>query len=287
MNEDDNSEAGRHLIFTDGSCSKNGKPGAFAGYGVFFGYDDRRNVSNYLPGELQTNQRAELMALLVALRYIEGCRDKLQLDFDITDLPTAEVVKESSEHQDCEHQESDNEIPMATACINNIKRNALGQPVFRAAPGDVESLVKQYKSFEQNQYSTAVLDKGGFAVTVVSDSDYCVKGYNSWIDGWIRRNWVSSTGKPVCNQDLWKPVAELRDSIQRSQLVDLRVRWIKGHAACPGNEEADTLAVQGRNKHPLAQQAEPVLDNKKKRAKKLIETETVYETARIIVTDTK
>lgn len=54
-------------IYTDGSSLANGKIGSRAGLGVFFGANDPRNLSERLPGEPQTNQRAELMAMQRAL----------------------------------------------------------------------------------------------------------------------------------------------------------------------------------------------------------------------------
>ncbi|KAI1311675.1 ribonuclease H-like protein [Xylaria venustula] len=54
-------------IFTDGSSLANGRAGATAGVGVFFGEGDKRNVSERLSGEIQTNQRAELTAIIRAL----------------------------------------------------------------------------------------------------------------------------------------------------------------------------------------------------------------------------
>ncbi|EQB56959.1 hypothetical protein CGLO_02979 [Colletotrichum gloeosporioides Cg-14] len=53
--------------YTDGSCLHNGTVDAVAGVGLFLGPDDPRNVSEPLEGELQTNQRAELTAILRAL----------------------------------------------------------------------------------------------------------------------------------------------------------------------------------------------------------------------------
>ena len=55
-------------IYTDGSSLANGKAGSRAGVGVFFGDGDARNVSERLVGDPQTNQRAELMAMLRALQ---------------------------------------------------------------------------------------------------------------------------------------------------------------------------------------------------------------------------
>jgi len=54
-------------IYTDGSSLANGKVGSRAGVGVFFGDGDPRNVSERLDGEPQTNQRAELQAIVRAL----------------------------------------------------------------------------------------------------------------------------------------------------------------------------------------------------------------------------
>ncbi|KAJ6782767.1 hypothetical protein PWT90_06015 [Aphanocladium album] len=55
-------------VYTDGSSLANGKAGARAGVGVYFGPGDERNISERLHGEPQTNQRAELMAMLRALQ---------------------------------------------------------------------------------------------------------------------------------------------------------------------------------------------------------------------------
>lgn len=54
-------------IYTDGSALGNGQAGATAGVGVYFGPLDSRNLSESLPGTAQTNNRAELSAILRAL----------------------------------------------------------------------------------------------------------------------------------------------------------------------------------------------------------------------------
>ena len=53
--------------FADGACPSNGRAEARAGIGVYFGGDDPRNVSLPLGPGPQTNQRAELAAILAAL----------------------------------------------------------------------------------------------------------------------------------------------------------------------------------------------------------------------------
>lgn len=54
------------VVYTDGSF-QNGHAGA----GVFFGDDDPRNISIKVPGK-PTNQRAEIYAVIVALRSTSG-----------------------------------------------------------------------------------------------------------------------------------------------------------------------------------------------------------------------
>ncbi len=57
-------------VYTDGSSINNGKAGARAGVGVYFGEKDERNISTRLEGDIQTNNRAELTAILLALEII-------------------------------------------------------------------------------------------------------------------------------------------------------------------------------------------------------------------------
>lgn len=60
-----------YYVYTDGACSNNGKEGAVAGIGIYFGENDSRNVSQRNTGK-QTNNTAELGALLHLYSIIEG-----------------------------------------------------------------------------------------------------------------------------------------------------------------------------------------------------------------------
>ncbi|KAF2688771.1 ribonuclease H-like protein [Lentithecium fluviatile CBS 122367] len=71
----DSYEPGPLIIYTDGAAKGNGKLGAVAGIGIWFGPDDPRNESNPLPGLRQTNQRAELAAISRALDIAPINRD--------------------------------------------------------------------------------------------------------------------------------------------------------------------------------------------------------------------
>ncbi|XP_060907477.1 ribonuclease H1 [Labrus mixtus] len=55
------------VVYTDGCCAGNGKKGARAGIGVYWGHNSPLNVAERLHGR-QTNQRAELQAACKALQ---------------------------------------------------------------------------------------------------------------------------------------------------------------------------------------------------------------------------
>jgi len=56
-------------VYTDGACINNGKPGAMAGIGIYFGDNDKRNVSERIGGK-QTNNTAELKAIIKVFSLI-------------------------------------------------------------------------------------------------------------------------------------------------------------------------------------------------------------------------
>jgi ribonuclease HI len=77
------------------------------------------------------------------------------------------------------------------------------------------------------------------SVELYTDSVYVKQGMLSWLAGWKKRGWRTTSKKPVKNQDLWM---QLDESQQNHQI---QWKWVKGHAGDPGNERADELARQG------------------------------------------
>tara|TARA_R110000772_G_scaffold82369_2_gene174734 strand:+ start:146 stop:589 length:444 start_codon:yes stop_codon:yes gene_type:complete len=76
-------------------------------------------------------------------------------------------------------------------------------------------------------------------ITILSDSNYVVKGITQWIDGWKLRNW-----KKVKNIDLWKQIDEL------NQFHQVTWKHVPAHSGVEGNEIADKLAVEARLQLP-------------------------------------
>ena len=74
----------------------------------------------------------------------------------------------------------------------------------------------------------------------------CLLGAQGAARRWQARGWVGSAG-PVSNIPLWKELLQLLDSTFQDIL------WVKvpSHVNVEGNEQADTLANNGRLSNPL------------------------------------
>lgn len=74
-------------------------------------------------------------------------------------------------------------------------------------------------------------------ITVLSDSEYVIKGITEWIHGWIKRGWKNSQKKAVLNQDLWEKLYDLTEG------KDITWKYVRGHQGTPGNERCDIIAT--------------------------------------------
>lgn len=146
------------IVYSDGACKGNGKPGSVAGLGVYFGEGDERNLSERCPG-VQTNNRAELIAII---RSIE------------------------------------------------------------------------------------LSPKSAKRLTVKTDSRYSIDCVTKYLPGWIRNNFILSTGQPVKNREVIEYLAELiRMWERRGPGARIELVYVRGHSGEPGNEAADGLANLG------------------------------------------
>lgn len=62
-------------VWTDGSCINNGNLGAVCGIGIFYSELNNKNVSMCLPTGRQTNNRAELCAIMYVLCTNQGSKN--------------------------------------------------------------------------------------------------------------------------------------------------------------------------------------------------------------------
>ncbi|HHF3242219.1 TPA: RNase H family protein [Vibrio alginolyticus] len=75
---------------------------------------------------------------------------------------------------------------------------------------------------------------------IYSSSDYCVKGFNEWLDGWKRRDWLKANKEPIANEELWRLV----DEISAEKRVEVR----KVSACSAGKDAAYRYALAVANR---------------------------------------
>ncbi|MBL0210727.1 MAG: ribonuclease HI [Holophagaceae bacterium] len=81
-------------------------------------------------------------------------------------------------------------------------------------------------------------------VLLFSDSQYVVKGIQTWLAGWKRNGWRKADKQPVLNVEHWQA---LNAQLQRHHV---EARWVKGHAGHAENERVDVLANQAARSIP-------------------------------------
>ena len=72
-------------------------------------------------------------------------------------------------------------------------------------------------------------------IHIISDSQYCVKGFTSWMHSWMKKDWVK-----IKNPDLWKVLYKIRRGVT--------MEWVRGHNGDPMNEFVDSLCVNNPTK---------------------------------------
>lgn len=83
-------------------------------------------------------------------------------------------------------------------------------------------------------------------VYLFTDSQYVRQGIQHWIHAWKRREWKTTTGEPVRNQDLWVAL----DAQNARHVVTWQ--WVRGHNGDHYNERCDVLAVRAAKAGKLA-----------------------------------
>jgi ribonuclease HI len=73
-------------------------------------------------------------------------------------------------------------------------------------------------------------------VDLYTDSRYLIDGITKWVAGWQKRGWISSSKKPVRNEDLW------HELIAATAKHEVNWHWVKGHDGHAENERVDRLA---------------------------------------------
>ena len=75
-------------------------------------------------------------------------------------------------------------------------------------------------------------------VVIQSDSLYVVENYKKAMFKWPNTRWLTYSGRPVLNADLWKKLVK---SMQKMRM-SVEIKWVKGHSQSEHNKAADRLA---------------------------------------------
>lgn len=89
-----------------------------------------------------------------------------------------------------------------------------------------------------------------YPIKIYTDSEYSIKSLTVWIKDWKKKNWKSSTGKDVLNQDLIKKI----DDIITKHKSPIKFQHVRSHTGKKdfesiNNDIVDKLAKDGANKN--------------------------------------
>lgn len=130
------------------------------------------------------------------------------------------------------------------ACLGNPGPGGYG--VLVRVPGHADRTLSEGKPRTTNnemELTGAVaglrlaISLGAREVSVVSDSEYLVKGMSGWVRGWLRNGWKTAKGEPVKNRALWEELHNL------CQGRSVSWSWTRGHNGHLENERCDALAT--------------------------------------------
>lgn len=79
-------------------------------------------------------------------------------------------------------------------------------------------------------------------VTIISDSQYLVKGLNEYLSHWVANGWRKADGGKIANETLWREMWLL------CQTHIVSAHWVKGHSTNYNNSVCDNLASIGTYK---------------------------------------
>ena len=83
-------------------------------------------------------------------------------------------------------------------------------------------------------------------ILIYTDSEYSIKSLTIWIHNWKKNNWISSTKKPVMNQDIIQKI----DKLMEEHIGKIKFKHVRAHTGktdfeSTHNDITDKLAKQG------------------------------------------
>lgn len=153
--------------------------------------------------------------------------------FDITDLDFEDFLKNLKKGERVE-------IYTDGSCIGNPGPGGWGGVFIRRDKRTTLSGFEKDTTNNRMELKAAIESINAMpkdiSLIIYTDSAYVKNGITTWVKGWKANNWISAAGKPVKNQDLWE---DLSAAIEGR---NIEWNWVKGHAECTNNNNADFVA---------------------------------------------
>jgi ribonuclease HI len=112
----------------------------------------------------------------------------------------------------------------------------------RFVPGTTNNRMELQAVIESLEAVRKRPDSASAQIEVFTDSRYVKNGISDWIHNWIKNGWKTRSKQPVKNQDLWRQLMSL------SSTMNIRWRWLQGHAGDRYNESCDRLVQEAIKK---------------------------------------
>ncbi len=116
------------------------------------------------------------------------------------------------------------------------------------------AVITALKELQHRRFRTDLLDAAS-KIDICTDSQYVADNLNRAIFEWPKQGWMTKSGPPVQNADLWQEL--VREYMKLKKLKRVEVKWGKGHSANnPHNKAVDALA-KASAKRPTRPQLVP------------------------------
>lgn len=94
----------------------------------------------------------------------------------------------------------------------------------------------------QKAYNMPNLEK----ITIYTDSNYIVQSFNEKLEDWSKNGWKRQDGRQISHLNEWTTLLSYKHHFHANG-IEVKIRWVKGHAEDYGNIVADLLANVGSN----------------------------------------
>jgi ribonuclease HI len=110
---------------------------------------------------------------------------------------------------------------------------------------ELQAVIVALKAVRSSRLPASLL-AGIRRIDIVTDSMYVADNLDNALYNWPGNRWMTRSGAPVMNVDLWKELVREYKRLRQSIRVD--VKWAKGHSASnPHNKAVDKLAKHSAN----------------------------------------